>query len=162
MIIALVIKPSNIRIWIHDKDIDKLMVVLLEGHGTRLRSETSNHPKVKKFLDYLPHLMGLIKNIHQAVIDNNLDYLKAKTAQPVPPEILSSKDANGLTPLHKAAGLAHTSIVEYLLALWPSAAQEKDNSGKTPLHYAASIKNNERVFNLLVHAGAEEGTTDKV
>ena len=138
------------------------MVVLLEGQGSRLRSETSNHPTVRRFLDYLPHLMGLIKNIHTAVIDNNLEYLKAKTAQPVPPQILSSKDANGLTPLHKAAGLAHTNIVEYLLALWPNAAKEKDNSGKTPLHYAASIKNNERVFNLLVQAGAEEGATDKV
>jgi hypothetical protein len=51
------IKPSNIRIWIHDKDIGKLTKVLLEGQGMRLRNETSNNPKVKKFLENVPHVM---------------------------------------------------------------------------------------------------------
>lgn len=162
LIIALVIKPSNIRIWIHDKDIDKLMRVVLEGHGGKLRNEMASQPKVKKFLEYVPHFMGLFKNIHSAVIDNNLEYLQAKTSPPVPPQMLHCKDINGLTPLHKAAGLAHTNIVEYLLAIWPNAATETDNSGKTPLHYAASVKNNERVFNLLVQAGADELATDRV
>jgi Ankyrin repeats (3 copies) len=159
---ALVIKPSNIRIWIHDKDIDKLMRVVLEGHGQKLRNEVASQAKVKKFLEYVPHFMGLFKSIHSAVIDNNIEYLQAKTSPPVPPQMLNCKDINGLTPLHKAAGLAHTKIVEYLLAVWPHAAMETDNSGKSPLHYAASVKNNERVFNLLVQAGADELATDRV
>lgn len=158
----MVIKPSNIRIWIHDKDIDKLMRVVLEGHGHKLRNEVANQPKVKRFLEYVPHFLGLIKSIHQAVIDNNIEYLRAKTSPPVPPQMLSCKDVNGLTPLHKAAGLAHTKIVEYLLAVWPNASLELDNSGKNPLHYAASVKNNERVFNLLVQAGSDELATDQV
>lgn len=54
---AIVIKPSNIRIWIHDKDIPKLTKVLWEGQGMRLRTETSNNPKVKRFLDSVPYVM---------------------------------------------------------------------------------------------------------
>lgn len=100
-ITALVIKPSNIRIWIHDKDIDKLMRVVLEGHGQKLRNEVASHAKVKKFLEYVPHFMGLFKSIHTAVIDNNIEYLQAKTSPPVPPQMLNCKDVNGLTPLHK-------------------------------------------------------------
>lgn len=160
--IALAIKPSNIRIWIHDKDIDKLMRVVLEGHGKKLRSEIASNPKVKRFLEYVPHFLGLIKNIHQSVVDNDIEILRAKSSPPVPPQMLNCKDENGLTPLHKAAGLAHTKIVEYLLTTWPNAAQEIDSSGKSPLHYAATIKNNERAFNLLVQAGCDELATDKV
>lgn len=159
---ALVIKPSNIRIWIHDKDIDKLMKVVLEGHGQKLRQEVSSNQKVKRFLEYVPHFLGLIKSIHTAVIENNIELLRAKTAPPVPPQFLSCKDSSGLTPLHKAAGLGHTKILEYLLDVWPNAVQEIDNHGRTPLHYAASVKNNERAFNLLVQGGADELAIDGV
>jgi Ankyrin repeats (3 copies) len=158
----LVIKPSNIRIWIHDKDIEKLMRVVLEGHGHKLRNEVANQSKVKRFLEYVPHFLGLIKNIHSSVIENNIERLQAITSPPVPSQMLNCKDVNGLTPLHKASGLAHTKIVEYILALCPDGAQEVDNSGKSPLHYAASAKNNERVFNLLVQAGSDESASDKV
>lgn len=54
---AIVIKPSNIRIWIHDKDIGKLARVLWEGQGNRLRTEVSSNNKVKKFLDAVPSIM---------------------------------------------------------------------------------------------------------
>lgn len=162
MSIALVIKPSNIRIWIHDKDIDKLMKVVLEGHGQKLRNEMASAPKVKRFLSYVPHFMGMIKSIHAAVIENNIELLRAKTSPPVPPQMLSCKDVNGLTPLHKAAGLGHTKIVEYLIESWPSLMHETDNNGKTALHYAAAAKNNERTFNLLVQAGSDELAMDVV
>lgn len=138
------------------------MRVVLEGHGNKLRNEVASTTKVKRFLEYVPHFLGLIKYIHGAVIDNNIEVLRSKTSPPVPPQMLSCKDVNGLTPLHKAAGLAHTSIVEYLLAVWPASATETDNSGKTPLHYAASMKNNDRAFNLLVQAGADEMAPDVV
>lgn len=138
------------------------MRVVLEGHGQKLRNEVANQPKVKRFLEYVPHFLGLFKSIHSSVIDNNMELLQSKTAPPVPPQMLSCKDVNGLNPLHKASGLAHTKIVEYLLAVWPNAATELDNTGKSPLHYAASMKNNERVFNLLVQAGADELGVDRV
>jgi hypothetical protein len=180
---ALVIKPSNIRIWIHDKDIDKLMKVVLEGHGQKLRSEVASTAKVKRFLEYVPHFMGLIKAIHSSVVENNIELLRAKTSSPVPPQMLNCKDVNGLTPLHKvsheesfqeiifshnlfmsaqAAGLGHTKILEYLLESWPSLLNETDNNGKTALHYAASAKNNDRAFNLLIQAGADELAMDGV
>uniref|UniRef100_A0A182NBZ6 Uncharacterized protein n=1 Tax=Anopheles dirus TaxID=7168 RepID=A0A182NBZ6_9DIPT len=154
------IKPSNIRIWLHHKQMSKLAKVLWAGQGMRLRTETSHHPRMKRFLECVPHVMGVIKDIHQAVIDNDLDSLKEKTAPPAPRVILTSKDANGLTPLHKAAGLAHTQIVEYILSVWPSLSSDEDHSGKTPLHWAASAKNNARSFNLLVQAGADETALD--
>lgn len=152
----------------------------------RLRTESSNNVRVKKFLESVPYLMvschlstnqsykiathaycetssqNLIKDIHQAAIDNDVELLKEKTSPPVPPVVLSARDSNGLTALHKAAGLAHTSVVEYLLSVWPESATEKDVTGKTPLHYAASAKNNDRCFNLLVQAGADEEAQDNV
>lgn len=51
------IKPSNIRIWIHERDIGKLTKALWEGHGMRLRTESSNNVRVKKFLEAVPYLM---------------------------------------------------------------------------------------------------------
>lgn len=92
------------------------MRVILEGHGNKLRNEVANQPKVRRFLEYVPHFLGLFKSIHSSVIDNNIEYLRAKTSPPVPPQMLSCKDINGLNPLHKAAGLAHTKICEYILA----------------------------------------------
>ncbi|XP_050095097.1 uncharacterized protein LOC126577477 [Anopheles aquasalis] len=157
---GIAIKPSNIRIWLHHKQMSKLAKVLWAGQGMRLRTETSHHPKMKRFLECVPHVMGVIKDIHQAVIENDLDTLKEKTAPPAPRVILTSKDANGLTPLHKAAGLAHTQIVEYILSVWPSLSSVEDHTGKTPLHWAASAKNNARSFNLLVQAGADETALD--
>lgn len=53
-------------------------------------------------------------------------------------------------------------IVEYILSVWPNAALELDAEGKSPLHYAASLKNNDRVFNLLVQAGSDELLSDRV
>lgn len=156
--IGIVIKPSNIRIWIHDKDIGKLTRVLWEGQGNRLRTEISSNNRVKKFLDAVPYVMNMIKDVHAAVIDNDLEALKMKTASPVPKELLSTKDANGLTPLHKAAGLNRLEIVEYLLSVWPSSTTDADATGKTPLHWAASPE----IFNRLVQAGADEQTTDYV
>ncbi|XP_058815670.1 uncharacterized protein LOC131679117 isoform X5 [Topomyia yanbarensis] len=155
-----VIKPSNIRIWLHQKRMSKLAKVLWAGQGMRLRTETSHHPKMKRFLECVPHVMGVIKDIHQAVVDNDLEMLKEKTAAPMPRVVLTSKDTNGLTPLHKAAGLAHTQIVEHILSIWPSLSSDEDHTGKTPLHWAASAKNNARSFNLLVQAGADETALD--
>lgn len=74
-----------------------------------------------------------IKDVHTAAINNDLDLLEAASADPVPPEMLACKDANGLTPLHKAAGLGHLECLEYILLKYPSAATIEDNTGKTAL-----------------------------
>lgn len=54
---GIIIKPSNIRIWIHQKDLGRLQKVLWEGQGAKLRREHSNNPKVKRFLEAVPYLM---------------------------------------------------------------------------------------------------------
>jgi hypothetical protein len=44
---------------------------------------------------------GLIKDIHTDVQHDELENLKKRVSPPVPPIVLSGKDQNGLTPLHK-------------------------------------------------------------
>lgn len=53
------------------------------------------------FIINFPIVKGIIKEIHKAVIDDNLPLLKKLNRDPVPEDILSSKDKNGLNPLHK-------------------------------------------------------------
>lgn len=57
MAAGLVIKKSNIRIWIHQANIGKLQQVLWEGQGSKLLVEHSNNHKVKRFLEAVPHIM---------------------------------------------------------------------------------------------------------
>lgn len=101
---------------------------------------------------------NVIKETHTAVVENNLDELINITSPPVPKGLLSSKDANGLTPLHKAAGLGHLAIVEYILRMSPSTATDIDATGKTPLHWASTLE----IYNKLVQAGADELACDYV
>lgn len=54
---GLVVKPANIRIWIHDQDVGRLQQVVWEGFGDKLRTETSVHPSVKNFLNAVPYIM---------------------------------------------------------------------------------------------------------
>lgn len=100
----------------------------------------------------------MIKETHAATVENNLDELINITSPPVPKGLLSSKDINGLTPLHKAAGLGHLAIVEYILRNNPSAATDIDATGKTPLHWASTLE----IYNKLVQAGADELACDYV
>lgn len=81
-----------------------------------------------------------------------------KTAPPVPRILASCKDVNGLTPLHKAAGLNHINVLEYLINAWPAATSATDATGKTPLHWAGSLE----TFNKLVQGGADEQACDYV
>lgn len=100
----------------------------------------------------------MIKETHTAVVENNLSELVNVTAPPVPKAMLASKDANGLTTLHKAAGLGHLAIVEHILRMNPSIVMETDATGKRPLHWANSLE----IYNKLVQAGADELACDYV
>ncbi|CAL7950364.1 unnamed protein product [Xylocopa violacea] len=152
-------KPSNIRIWIHNRDIGKLQQVLWEGHGNKLRMETSNNPRVKRFLEAVPFIMGTVKDVHATTVHNDLEGLRNKvdTTSPI---VLCGKDSNGLNVLHKAAGLGHTEIAREILARYPVVVEAQDNDGKTPLHYAAAAKDNGVLYNLLAEHGADESKLD--
>lgn len=102
------------------------------------------------------------KDLHQAVIDNNLETLQQQLEPPVPSALVTAKDGNGLNVIHKAAGLGHTKMLEYLIGIWPEGAHEIDITGKTPLHWAASAKNNMRCYTLLTQAGCDEEALDYV
>ncbi|KAH8401416.1 hypothetical protein KR009_005347 [Drosophila setifemur] len=176
------VKLSTIRIWMHEKDIGKLTRILWAGQGNRLSQQASNNGRVKRFLAAVPHVMvspsihppiqftptyyfpypkkNAIKDLHQAVIDNNLESVQAQLEPPVPSALVTCKDGNGLNVIHKAAGLGHTKILEYLVGIWPEGAHEMDITGKTPLHWAASAKNNMRCYTLLTQAGCDEEAVD--
>jgi len=176
------VKLSTIRIWIHEKDIGKLTRILWAGQGNRLSQQASNNGRVKRFLAAVPHVMvriyqshhhpggiqfpfpaqNAIKDLHQAVIDNSLETVQAQLEPPVPSALVTCKDGNGLNIIHKAAGLGHTKILEYLVGIWPEGAHEVDITGKTPLHWAASAKNNMRCYTLLTQAGCDEEAVDYV
>ncbi|XP_068082154.1 uncharacterized protein [Anabrus simplex] len=155
-----VVTRANIRIWIHDRDLGRLQQMLWEGHGDKLRVETSNSPRVKRLLDAVPYIMGTIKDVHKGAVTDDLELFQKRSADPVPANILASKDHNGLNPLHKAAGLGHTNIVQDILARNPKALSMADNDGKLPLHYAAALKDDGQMYNLLVEAGADEQALD--
>ncbi|KAH8305995.1 hypothetical protein KR018_009808 [Drosophila ironensis] len=154
------VKLSTIRIWMHEKDIGKLTRILWAGQGNRLSQQASNNGRVKRFLAAVPHVMNAIKDLHQAVIDNNLESVQSQLEPPVPSALVTCKDGNGLNIVHKAAGLGHTKILEYLVGIWPEGAHETDITGKTALHWAASAKNNMRCYTLLTQAGCDEEAVD--
>ncbi|KAL4707849.1 hypothetical protein ACJJTC_001795, partial [Scirpophaga incertulas] len=157
---GLVIKRHNIRIWCHDCDMARLQRVVWEGHGSRLLSEVSNQPVVKKFLEAVPYIMNTIREMHSAVIENDLEGLIKHIGEPVPAQILSSRDGNNMTVMHKAAGLGHGGILKYIIDRYPQGINDIDNDGRTPLHYAAAIKDDHHMFNTLVSYGADESVTD--
>ncbi|XP_075237605.1 uncharacterized protein LOC142333898 [Lycorma delicatula] len=157
----LVVKPANIRIWIHDRDLGRLQQVLWEGQGDRLRLETSHHPLIRRFLSAVPYIMGTIKELHQAAVNNDLIMLKKHSQDPIPRDILRSKDSNGLTPLHKAAGLGNAEIVKEILLRCPEALNVQDREGRTALHYAAALRDDGQMYRILKEAGALEDILDK-
>ncbi|XP_063891963.1 uncharacterized protein LOC110374720 isoform X2 [Helicoverpa armigera] len=157
---GLVIKRHNIRIWCHDCDMAKLQRVVWEGHGSRLLSEVSNQPVVKRFLEAVPYIMNTIRDIHTAVVQNDLEGLMKHAGDPVPPLALSSRDANNMTVMHKAAGLGHGGILKYIAERYPQGINDVDNDGRTPLHYAAAMRDDQHTYNTLVSLGADESVVD--
>ncbi|CAK1580106.1 unnamed protein product [Parnassius mnemosyne] len=157
---GLVFKRHNIRIWCHECDMGRLQRVVWEGHGTRLLSEVSSQPVVKRFLEAVPYIMNTIRDIHNAVIQNDLEGLMKLTADPVSPRVFSSKDINNMTALHKAAGLGHCGILKYIVEKYPQGINDVDNDGRTPLHYAATVKDEQHTYNTLIGLGADESVVD--
>ncbi|KAJ8981629.1 hypothetical protein NQ317_000857 [Molorchus minor] len=154
-------KKSNIRIWIHQRNLTNLQQVVWEGHGSKLLVEHSNNQKIKKFLEAVPHIMGLIKDIHTDVQSGDLESLKKRVSPPIPSVVLSGKDSNGLTALHKAVGLGKQDMAEFIVNEYPNSVNITDNEGRTPLHYAALLKDEGKMMNFLIEHGADESALDK-
>ena len=54
---GLEINSTNIRIWIHEKDLGCLERVVWEGQGQQLLGQTTGHNKIRRFLEATPKLM---------------------------------------------------------------------------------------------------------
>jgi ankyrin repeat protein len=66
-------------------------------------------------------------------------------------EIVTAKNANGLTLLHKAAAAGNTAIVKKLLEAGANPREKTPSTGMTPLHYAALSKNPETALTLIMY-----------
>lgn len=88
----------------------------------------------------------------EAARDGDLE--KVKELLKDDPNLVSSKDESGSTPLHYAAGHGHKDIAELLVAS-KADVNAKDNDGATPLHLAAQNGHND-VAELLRQRGGQD------
>src|SRR5208337_1145970 len=89
--------------------------------------------------------------IHDAALGGDLP--RVKELLNVTPDLISSKDASGYTPLHWAAAADHTDVLKFLLAN-NAEVNARDNKSQTPLDIAAARGHREAAKLLLAH-GAE-------
>jgi ankyrin repeat protein len=91
--------------------------------------------------------------IHDAAMYGDLDKVKALLNDN--PNLVSSQDTNGCTPLYWAASAGHKDIAELLLAKGADV-NAKGRKGYTPLHEAAmSLFQSTNLVELLLAKGAD-------
>ena len=102
--------------------------------------------------------LALCREIHEAAASPGLE--KVKTLVKDKPDLASSKDNNGVTPLHAAAASGRKDAADFLLAcnVDPNA---KDARGETPLHFAAHWGSKDVAELLLTHK-AEVNAGDNI
>ena len=95
--------------------------------------------------------------IHDAAKSGDLEKVMALLKDN--PNLVSSKDDNGWTPLHRAAALGHKDAVALLLAS-KAETNARDNDGETLLHFAAELGHAD-VVELLLANKAEVNAKNK-
>jgi len=95
-------------------------------------------------------------SIHDAARDGDLAQVRALLKHN--PDLVSTRDSTGRTPLHFAAYEGHEDVVELLLAHGADVNAKADN-GETPLHFAAR-KGYTNVVKLLWLHGADVDAKD--
>ena len=96
--------------------------------------------------------------IHDAVRDGDL--AKVQALLKGNPDLVSSIDQWGETPLHWAADRGHKDVAELLLAS-KAEVNAKDSYSETPLHWAADFGHKD-VAELLLANKAEVNAQDKL
>src|ERR1035441_6479191 len=96
--------------------------------------------------------------IHEAAKAGDLKKVKALLKDN--PELVFSKDTNGITPLYWAADRGNKDVVELLLAS-KAEVNAKANDGRTPLHAASAHDDHRDVVELLLANKAEVNAKDK-
>lgn len=95
--------------------------------------------------------------IHDAVRKGDLEKIKDMLIDN--PDLISSKDDDGWTPLHFAVATDHKDIAELLLAR-KAKVDAKDNNGNTPL-LVASANGHKDVVELLLKRKANVNSKNK-
>lgn len=105
---------AQIRIWIHEKDISKLEQIVWDGQGDKLLLETTNNSRVRRFLDNVPHLLGLIRGVHGASVGGDLARLK-ELKESVGPhlreEVFLAKDQYGVGAVMKVRMVQSSGLI---------------------------------------------------
>ncbi len=154
------INNTNIRIWIHERDLASLERVLWEGYGHLLQGQTSTSGKVRKFLEAIPKLLNDIKEVHESAVFGDVEALTSKEyRQP----IYASKDVNGISAFHKAVANGHKDVAEYLMEKTDrSVLNLVDRQGRSPAHYAAGVaqEDDRAMYNWLLEYGVDDDKID--
>ena len=106
-------------------------------------------------------LVGLVGCNKVRAIDDAVksgDLAKVKALLTAHPDLISSKDTIGITPLHFAADNGNKEMVEFLLAN-KAEVNAMDNLGETPLNCAA-LSGHRNVAELLLASKADVNTTN--
>jgi ankyrin repeat protein len=94
--------------------------------------------------------------IHDATVRGDLQKIKALLKEN--PELVSSKNNNGFTPLHTAAEMGRKDVAELLLFI-KADVNARGVTGQTPLHMAAS-RGQKDIAELLLAKGANVSAKD--
>ncbi|XP_022254486.1 uncharacterized protein LOC106469361 [Limulus polyphemus] len=151
------VSDDPISLWLRLGALEKLEQVLLDGYGEQLYGKTSRIPQVNKFLKQIPIFQAKIEDIHRAIAKGQLREVQHLIDRK---KLAFSRDHMGASPLHKAVLYEQTDIMEYLLDRYNSVIHARDHQGRTPLHYAAVLKDDGKVYNMLLEAGADQKATD--
>ncbi|KNC83325.1 hypothetical protein SARC_04421 [Sphaeroforma arctica JP610] len=89
-------------------------------------------------------------NLWVAASDNNIGRVKELIEDASSDLSPNSKDGNGYTPMHAAAGWGHKELLEYLISKGGDA-NVTDNDGDSPLHSTEDVI----IAQILVDAGAD-------
>jgi ankyrin repeat protein len=101
--------------------------------------------------------IGGLPTVQDAASDGDLNKLKALLKDN--PDLVFSRDKDGDTPLHLAAGNAHLPAVQFLLTD-KADVNATNNLGQTPLHLAAA-NGDTNVTQFLLNHGADVNATNK-
>ncbi|XP_064456948.1 uncharacterized protein LOC135367588 [Ornithodoros turicata] len=152
------ISEDPISLWLKLGALDKLEQALMDGYGEQLIGKTSRIPQVARFLKQVPTIQAQIEEIHEAIMQGNLEQIKDLLSQQR--KLTFCRDQQGASPLHKAVLFQQRDVVTFFVEHFPSIMHARDHQGRTPLHYAAVLQDDGEVYRMLRAAGSDDNATD--
>lgn len=97
--------------------------------------------------------------MHRAVVRGRLREVQTLISHK---SLSLARDAMGLTPLHKAVLFGHYDIAEHMALNFPASMAAKSLDGRTALHLAAGLRDGQKIYDMLIFAGAPANILDSV